>query len=162
MPTHTAMNSKHRGRTSHLPSAVDWVKSTSHVNLLLQHRCLTSWGKLPQYKTFPLAFVLHKLCYLWLSFSPSFLYSFFLFLSHTNTRRQKEIKAPPHTPTSSTATTWRFALKPRLHTKHHYMLEAPMRHHETAHKAEAEARCSTPSPYTTGFTWMGNVMVPNN
>lgn len=49
----------HIGVQHHTFPAVDLVECTSHVTPPLQHRCLTSWRKLPQHKTFPLASVLH-------------------------------------------------------------------------------------------------------
>lgn len=100
----TSPYKSHIGVPHHTFPTVDLVECTSHITSLLQHRCLTSWGKLPQYKTFPLASTLHT--------NPSLSLVLSLGLSHTNTHRQREIKTTPPTPTFSTATTWWYALKP--------------------------------------------------
>lgn len=92
----TSPYTSHIGVQHHTFPAVDLVECTSHITPPLQHRCLTSWRKLPQYKTFPLASVLHINPSL--SLVPSF--SLPLCLSHTNTHRQREIKTTPPTPTS--------------------------------------------------------------
>lgn len=125
----TSPYTSHIGVQHHTFPAVDLVECTSHVTPPLQHRCLTSWRKLPQHKTFPLASALH--------INPSLSLVLSLY-----TLRQ--IKTTPPTPTFSTATTWWYALKPWVHTKHRYMPRAPMQHHETAQRAAGEAHCFTP------------------
>ena len=132
----TSPYTSHIGVQHHTFPAVDLVECTSHIAPPLQHRCLTSWGKLPQYKTFPLASALHINPPLSLVLSRR---------SHTNTHRQREIKTTPPPPTFSTATTWRYALKPWVHTKN------PPLYAGSAHAApwdnpEGSGRAEHPSP----------------
>lgn len=133
----------------HTFPADDLLECTSHITPSLQYRCLTSWGKLPHYKTFPTSHTMPALS-LVLPLSPC--------LSHTNTHRQRQIKTTPPTPTFSTATTWWYALNSWVHTKHCYMPRASMQHHETTQRAAGEAHSFTlhwasVSPQS-GFAWV--------
>lgn len=75
----------HKGVPHDTFPTVDLVEYTSYITSLLQHRCLTSWGKLPQQKTCPLASALHT--------NPSLSLVLSIGLSHTNTHRQR---SKPH------------------------------------------------------------------
>lgn len=133
---------------THTLPTVNLVECTSHITSRLQHRCLTSWGKLPQYETFPLASMLHT--------NPSQSLVLSLGLSHTNTHRQRDQNHTPPTPTFSTATTRWCALKPWVDRKQWYTLGAPMQHHETTQRVTSLASlCCTEhwSLSKTGFTW---------
>lgn len=145
----------HRGPTSHLPSCrPGGVHFTHHPTAPKQ--VLDILRKTPTAQNIsPGIRASHKT--FTISCSPPCSLSDFRTLTHTD---KEKSQTPPHThthtPTFSTATTWWYPLKPRVHAR--CVPGATMHHHETTQGAAGEAQCFTLGwasvSLKAGFTWV--------